>query len=168
MCGGELGKDKWNRKRKKFCSQPCFHKWVKTMPDGKEAWRKAQEVNIPLLKKRVGKLNPAYKGVNRKKLVVYGYTSIPTEDHPFGGVTRRVMEHRLVMEEHLRQKNPKHLALVLIDGKKYLSRDWVVHHKNGKRNDNRVENLELFYMAHHTGHSIICVNCGKDALTRVL
>lgn len=46
----------------------------------------------------------------------------------------RHFEHRYVMEQHLGRK---------------LSRDECVHHINGDRRDNRLENLELISRAEH-------------------
>lgn len=59
-----------------------------------------------------------------------GYVLIYAPDHPRANLKRPyVLEHRLVMEAHLGR---------------YLLPGEVVHHKNRKRDDNRLENLELF------------------------
>jgi len=71
-----------------------------------------------------GENHPNWKG-GRKK--VNGYVHILTPDHPH---TNRnyVLEHRLVMEKEIGR---------------YLYSWEIVHHINGIRDDNRIENLEL-------------------------
>ena len=65
-----------------------------------------------------------------------GYILIYSPDHPYRTKQNRIPEHRLVMEEHLGR---------------YLTEDEQVHHKNRIRDDNRIENLELWTGIHPKG-----------------
>lgn len=62
----------------------------------------------------------------------YIYTYVP--NHPLASSKGYVAEHRLVMENQLCQ---------------YLSKYDEVHHINGIRNDNRIENLVCLSRAQH-------------------
>jgi uncharacterized protein (DUF1330 family) len=62
-----------------------------------------------------------------------GYILLFSPNHPFAH-KRYVKEHRLVMEKHLGR---------------YLTKDEVVHHINGVRDDNRIENLHLMTNSSH-------------------
>lgn len=65
------------------------------------------------------------------RIILNGYVFVYCPQHPISPKARKkyVQEHRLVMEKHLGR---------------YLRKSEVVHHINGKRNDNRLSNLMLF------------------------
>lgn len=78
-----------------------------------------------------GKLNPNWKG---GKINFCGYWYIHKPEHPFCKKQGYVAEHRLVMEKHIGR---------------YLTCDEIVHHKNGNKKDNRIENLEITAYGKH-------------------
>ena len=75
-----------------------------------------------------GKDHPEWKGGRRVRKD--GYVRVLCPGHPHASkYGQDVYEHRLVMENHIGR---------------YLDPGEVVHHKNKKPSDNRIENLELF------------------------
>ena len=66
-----------------------------------------------------------------------GYIGILIPEHPRAIKSGYVLEHRLVMEKHIGR---------------YLESHEIVHHINGIKDDNRIENLEL--MAGQKFHSL--------------
>jgi hypothetical protein len=74
-----------------------------------------------------GEKSPSWKGGRINHL---GYFRVRCEDHPRASAHGKyVLEHILVMEAHLGR---------------YLKKEEVVHHVNGIKHDNRIENLQLF------------------------
>ena len=75
-----------------------------------------------------------------------GYWMVQCPGHPFGrGPNEYVFEHRIVAEQYLLTEDNS----VLIDGKRYLSPRFVVHHKNEVTDDNRPENLQVMTKSEH-------------------
>ena len=85
---------------------------------------------------RTGPNHPRWKG--NRKIGGHGYILYYSPSHPFSS-KGYVLEHRLIMEKKLGR---------------YLTKNEKVHHKNGKRDDNRIENLELFYVGHPPGQRV--------------
>ena len=93
-------------------------------------------------KKILGKNNPAYR--NGKYKNVQGYVMVLRKG---GGY---ILEHRLVMEKHL--------------GRKLESWEYI-HHKNGRRDDNRIKNLSIVISKKHFGQ-VRCPHCLKEFLIK--
>jgi hypothetical protein len=111
--------------KKRYKKQYC------SKPCSNKGNREAQSIT------KRGENNPAWKGGRIKD--GNGYIKVKSYDHPFASKHHKhVAEHRLVMEKHLGR---------------YLTKNETVHHKNGIRDDNRIENLQLMHSAHPAGQT---------------
>jgi len=75
----------------------------------------------------------------RKVLGTKEYRNIVVPNHPMANSKGVILEHRYVMAEHLGR---------------YLIAGENVHHKNGNRSDNRIENLELWNTSQPSGQRV--------------
>ena len=90
---------------------------------------------IQPMRGRIGPASPHFKGGRRRDDNGYILIFIGSE----GGRTRYCSEHRLIMEQALGRK---------------LRKGETVHHKNGRRDDNRLANLELWKSKHPGGQRV--------------
>lgn len=98
-------------------------------------------------------LHPQFKTGKYKSSIGYIYIIAPY-GYPKPGCSSRILEHRLVMEKYIGR---------------YLKSGEIVHHKNGIRDDNRIENLLLCKSnrQHRQLHrSPPCRICGRPHASR--
>jgi len=96
---------------------------------------------------RIGEKNPLF--LTGKTLDSNGYVILSSK---IWGNHKGKREHRYVMEVHIGRD---------------LGPDEIVHHINGVKSDNRIENLELHTRKSHNrehgqGQSMKCENCGSE------
>ena len=139
---GALGKhwelSKKTRKKMSDAQKGKPHPWITSdsfTPEIREKISKAlkkayQERRIvSFMKGKFGKKHPYWKGGRWQTNEGYIYIYSPNHPHAIkSGKTKYMLEHRLVMEKHLRR---------------YLKPFEIIHHKNGIKNDNRIKNLLL-------------------------
>lgn len=127
-----------NDKRRKCCNWDCRNAVISKKYKGRKFTKEHKE-NIRKNHHNVsGKFNPRWKG--GEVFNGSGYVWIWSPNHPHKNNYNYVLKHRLVMEEKIGR---------------YLLPKEIVHHINGIKNDNRIENLKLFnnLKEHSTLHS---------------
>lgn len=95
------------------------------------------QARLNSIKSRTGKQGGNNKG--GKIIDKFGYVQIWQPKHPNAKLAGYIHEHRLVMSEYLGRP---------------LLRCENVHHKNGNRQDNRIENLELWNTIQPAGQRV--------------
>ena len=116
-----------------YCSKHCFY-------EAKKEYMKGSGNHQYGLK---GNKNSSWK--TDRKLSRYRYIQVRCLDHPFQDKQGWVFEHRIIAEKYL--LTPENS--VEIEGIRYLSPTYQVHHKNFDRTDNRVENLMILSAKEH-------------------
>ena len=82
---------------------------------------------------RCGEKCPTWKG--GKKITPNGYVQILKKGYKGTDYNGYIFEHRYIMERQI---------------DRYLNKNEVVHHVNGDKTDNRIENLKLMTNSEHT------------------
>lgn len=157
-----------------FCSRKCSGEFVsKNNPNvvpcavcGKPVKKKPRELKkqkhvccsrecLGILRQTIylGENNPNYgnRGENNpiwrhdERISVYGYKLVRMPDHPLCNVDGFVFEHRLIAEKYLLTEENS----IYINGKPYLKREYSVHHIDGNKLNNSVDNLIVLTNSEH-------------------
>lgn len=135
----------------KYCSNKCqgkskeFREKMRLANIGK---KRSEKFKKALSFATKGNKNSNWKGGIKKHRG--GYVCLHSPNHPFRSVDNYVLEHRLVMEKYIGR---------------YLKHSEHVHHKNGIKNDNRLENLQIIMNKTHHG-KVTCPHCNNIFLIK--
>lgn len=139
VCGNKFEKgfnfgNVW--KKKQTCSRRCTNKKNYLI------WKKKHPYQLRGRTQLKGEKSPSWRG--GRIIDDMGYIRIKKHDHPFRNCDNYILEHRLVMEEWLREHKPNSNLLIGVDGIKYLKPKTVVHHIDLNRSNNNIKNLICF------------------------
>jgi len=116
-------------RKKIFDENPEYKEKVKDRAFRSRRKGRGQDPDAPLMKRQSG------EGYICKN----GYKHITKLNHPNSSNRGRIAEHRFIMCEHLGRS---------------LKKNESVHHKNGVRTDNHIENLELWNKGQPAGQRV--------------
>lgn len=136
-CGLEKSFDeftRWSKKpglrtKCKLCLNTINKEYRQKNRENLKEKRRIRCGHKPRIFKRKKEINTQQKKELKGSLRPDGYRILSNKTHPNSSKTGRLLEHTLVMSNHLGRPLEKHER---------------VHHKNGIRSDNRIENLELW------------------------
>lgn len=94
-----------------------------------------------------GETNPSFK--SDIKVSAYGYVLIRDVNHPYSNCDGFVFLHRAIMEQHL-QDCFDFDYLDEVNGRNVLSKNVIVHHKDGNKLNNVISNLEIMSLDEHS------------------
>ena len=95
-------------------------------PGYKMSEKQKKVLSVKSIGKNIGNKNGNWAG--GKITTTRGYIKVQAPLHPLRDGGKYVMEHRLVMEKHLGR---------------FLEKSEIIHHINGIKDDNRIENLKI-------------------------
>ncbi len=139
-----------NLKAKGFCEK-CYHKqgypkWISKLREDPDKYQQYLDRQNAFRRKRQGldydkslDLTPKYAPKGSGTRTPEGYRKIVAKGHVSAQKSGWILEHVFVMSNHL--------------GRALLKNERV-HHKNGIRDDNRIENLELWSVSQPPGQRV--------------
>lgn len=155
LCKKEFRENRCHAARRTYCSTGCR--------DADPAYisRKSEQ--------RRGEKNPQWNGGIAKHPDGYKYQLAPPE---INATRRYVLQHRIIMLNHLMTTDPDHPAIVEEGGRPSLSLKYDVHHIDGDKANNSIENLQILTKSEHlkihaeiarrTLVTIKCKVCGDE------
>ncbi len=162
----QIGEIKYGKELGKNNAKGNMFQWLSCSICGKERWVMYHKVkgyrhncsqcaNKETGKKRIGCNSEKWKG--GRFIDSQGYVKIwvsPQDDYyPMAGKDKYILEHRLIMAKYLGR---------------FLTRKEIIHHKNGIKTDNRIENLELLPNSKSHMRYLGCSNCELRKQIRLL